>query len=124
MLAKRVVAIAALTLAALGPTSAQAGAASGLRGLATRSPIMPVCMQGVPCSAPAKNTPLIFFQGGRLVRTRTDSTGHYRVGLSPGWWNVRTAAAPQIGSGITPRMARVLAARFRVVNFDIDTGIR
>jgi hypothetical protein len=79
---------------------------------------------GRPCSAPAKNTPLIFFRAGRLVRTRTDSSGHYRVALSPGWWYVRTAEAPQIGSGITPRVARVLAARFRVVNFDIDTGIR
>lgn len=124
MLAKRAWLIGALALAALGTTSAHAVPASGLRGLVTRSPIMPVCMQGVPCSAPAENTPLIFFRGGRFVRTRTNSTGNYRVALAPGWWNVRTAGAPRIGSGITPRMVRVLAARFRVVNFDIDTGIR
>jgi len=114
----------ALALAALGATSAHAVPASGLRGLVTRSPIMPVCMEGVPCSAPAENTPLIFSRGGKFVRTRTDRAGRYRVALTPGWWKVRTAGASRIGSGITPRVVSVLAARFRVVNFDIDTGIR
>jgi len=85
---------------------------------------MPVCREGVPCSAPAKNTPLIFFRQERIVRTRTDGTGRYRVALAPGWWNVRTAGALRIGSGISPSRVRVFAARFRVVNFDIDTGIR
>jgi hypothetical protein len=124
MLAKCALAIAALALGGLDGTSAQAVTASGLRGLVTRSPITPVCMQGVPCSAPAKNTPLSFSRGARVVRTRTDRTGHYRVSLAPGWWTVRTSAAPRIGSGITPRVVRVFVARFRVVNFDIDTGIR
>lgn len=124
MLAKCALAVAVLALAALGTTSAYAIPANGLRGSVTRSPIMPVCMQGTPCSAPAKNTPLIFVRGRRLVRTRTDSSGHYRVVLTPGWWKVRTADVPRIGSGITPRVARVLPARFRVVNLDIDTGIR
>ena len=124
MLAKCAVLIAAMELAALGATSAHAIAPSGLRGLVTRSPIMPVCMEGVPCSAPATNTPLVFFRKGRSVRTRTDSTGRYRVALAPGWWNVRTARPLQIGSGISPRSVRVFAAHFRVVNLDIDTGIR
>jgi hypothetical protein len=124
MLAKCASLIAALELAALGATSAHALAPSGLRGLVTRSPIMPVCMEGVPCSAPAKNTPLIFFRPGRSVRTRTDSMGRYRVALAPGWWNVSTASAPRIGSGISPHTVRVFAARFRALNFDIDTGIR
>lgn len=124
MLVKCAVLVAALELATLGATSADPVAPNGLRGLVTRSPIMPVCMEGVPCSAPAKNTPLIFFRRGRSVRTRTDSTGRYRVALATGWWNVRTAGVPRIGSGISPRRVRVFAARFRVVNFDIDTGIR
>jgi len=64
------------------------------------------------------------FPAGENVRTRTDSNGRYRVALAPGWWNVRTASAPRIGSGISPRTVRVFAARRRVVNFDIDTGIR
>jgi hypothetical protein len=124
MIRKFAVVIAVLGLVTLGATSAHAIAPSGLRGLVTRSPIMPVCMEGVPCSAPAKNTPLVFFRTGRSVRTQTDGTGHYRVALAPGWWSVRTARPLQIGSGINPSSVRVFAARFRVVNLDIDTGIR
>jgi hypothetical protein len=125
MVAKCAGLIVALGLASgLGATSADAIAPSGLRGLVTRSPIMPVCMEGVPCSAPAKGTLLIFFRHGTSVRTRTNSTGHYRIALAPGWWNVRTAGPFRIGSGISPRSVRVHVGRFRVVNLDIDTGIR
>jgi hypothetical protein len=121
MLAKCATAIAVL---ALGAASADAVTTSGLRGVVTRSPTKPVCQVGVPCSAPAKNTPLSFVRAGRVVKVRTDATGHYRVGLAPGWWTVQTTFAPHIGSGIKPRSVRVFATRFRVVNFDIDTGIR
>ena len=124
MIPKFAVLIVVLGLMALGATSAHAIAPSGLRGLVTRSPIVPVCMEGVPCSAPAKNTPLVFFRIGRSVRTQTDVAGHYRVTLAPGWWTVRTARPLRIGSGISPTRVRVFAARFRVVNLDIDTGIR
>ena len=121
MLAKCATAIAVL---ALGAGSADAVTTSGLRGVVTRSPSKPVCTVNVPCSAPSKNTPLSFVRAGKVVKTRTDSTGHYRVSLAPGWWNVTTTFAPRIGSGIKPRAVRVLAGRYRIVNFDIDTGIR
>ena len=124
MLWKCAALITVLGLGALGATSAQAIAPSGLRGLVTRSPIVPVCMAGVPCSAPAKNTRLVFFRTGRSVRTRTDGRGHYRVALAAGWWHVRTTRPLQIGSGISPSRVQVFGARFRVVNLDIDTGIR
>jgi hypothetical protein len=121
MLAKCAIAIAVL---ALGAASADAVTTSGLRGLVMRSPTKPVCEVGVPCSAPAKNTPLSFLRAGKVVKSRTDGTGHYRVSLAPGWWTVKTTFAPRIGSGIKPRTVRVYATRFRVVNFDVDTGIR
>ena len=121
MPAKCATAIAALTL---GAAPGDAVTTSGLRGVVTRSPTKPVCEVGVPCSAPAKNTPLSFVRGVTIVKTRTDGTGHYHVSLATGWWTVRTRFAPRIGSGIKPRAVRVLAGRFRVVNFDIDTGIR
>jgi hypothetical protein len=114
----------AMAVLALGAGSADAVTTSGLRGVVTRSPSKPVCEVGVPCSAPAKNTPLSFARGGKIVKTRTDGTGHYRVSLAPGWWSVTTRFAPRIGSGIKPRFVRVFATRFRLVNFDIDTGIR
>ena len=124
MLAKCALLIAALVPTALGAASAGAITPSGLRGVVTRSPITPVCMEGVPCSAPAKNTPLVFFRSGRSVKARTDAVGRYRVALAPGWWKVSTATVPLIGSGVEPHGVRVFAARFRVVNLDIDTGIR
>ena len=124
MFAKCALLIVALMTAALGATSTHAFAPSGLRGVVTRSPIMPVCMEGVPCSAPAKNTPLLFFRRGRSVTTRTDTLGRYRISLAPGWWSVRTTTVPRIGSGIEPHTVRVFAGRFRVVNLNIDTGIR
>lgn len=124
MLAKCALLIAALVPTALGATPTHAIAPSGLRGVVTRSPIMPVCMEGVPCSAPAQNTPLVFSQRGRSVRTRTDGLGRYHVALAPGWWSIATTIAPRLGSGIEPHTVRVFTARFRVVNLDIDTGIR
>ena len=124
MLVRCALLIAALVPAALGATYTHAITPSGLRGVVTRSPITPVCMEGVPCSAPAKNTLLVFFRRERSVRTRTDSVGRYRVALAPGRWSVRTATVPRIGSGIEPHTVRVFAARFRAVNLDIDTGIR
>jgi hypothetical protein len=116
--------IAVASVAALGATSAAASSRSGLRGLVIRSPITPVCVEGVPCSAPAKDTTLVFTRGTRVVRTRTDATGHYRIALAPGWWSVRAAGVLRIGRGIEPRLVRVVVARFRLVDFDIDTGIR
>ena len=124
MLAKYALLTLALVPAALGATSTHDIAPSGLRGIVTRSPITPVCREGIPCSAPAKNTRLVFLRDGRTVTMRTDSRGRYRIVLAPGWWMVSTANAPRIGSGIEPRTVRVFGARFRVVNFDIDTGIR
>jgi hypothetical protein len=96
---------------------------SGLRGIVVRAPTAPACVKSALCSAPAKNTTLVFTNRSRVVRTQTDAKGRYRVGLAPGWWRVRTARAG-VGSGIHPQRVQVAAARFRLVDFSIDTGIR
>jgi hypothetical protein len=125
MLGKHLLPLVAMALAAaVFVTDTGATSRSGLRGLVTRSPTLPVCAAGTPCSAPAKNTTLVFSHGRRVVRTRTDATGHYRVTLAPGWWNVRTGTLPRIGRGIVPALVHVLAGKVRAVDFDIDTGIR
>jgi len=67
---------------------------------------------------------LVFSNRERTVRTRTNDVGRYRVAMAPGWWSVRTATVPRVGSGIEPRTVRVFAAGFRIVNLEIDTGIR
>ena len=114
-------------LAALVAVSS-AGAAtssSGLRGLVTRGPIVPVCTAEQPCDAPAKNLTLVFVRNGRVVRrATTNEQGRYRVPLAPGLYAVRLQVKQRIGRGLEPSRARVLADRFRRVDFSIDTGIR
>ena len=49
-------------VAAVAASSAGAASgttSSGLRGLVTRGPIVPVCAAGQPCSEPAKNVTLV-----------------------------------------------------------------
>jgi len=120
------------TLAALAVAfvASSAGAAtgtssSGLRGLVTRGPIVPVCVAGEPCSEPAKNVTLVFSRNGRIIRrARTNDQGRYRVALAPGLYAVRLLPKPSIGRGLEPVRARVVRARFRRLDFSIDTGIR
>jgi hypothetical protein len=115
---------ASLALAAVFAASAPAVDGSGVRGMVRLGPITPVCTLGVPCSVPAPNLSLVFSRGGRRVTTRTDAAGRYRVRLAPGTWDVSTGARRRIGSGVTPRSVRVVPGRMRLVNLEVDTGIR
>jgi hypothetical protein len=100
-------------------------AASGLHGTVVRSPAMPVCRLGVPCSAPAVGVLLKFERRGHVVRrVRTDKHGRYRVKLVPGTYVVRTGAHLGIGRGIRPLKVVVRGGLNRRVNFTLDTGIR
>ena len=94
-----------------------------------RGPIAPVCAVGQPCDAPAKDVTLVFSRNGEVVRrTKTNDKGRYRVALAPGLYSVRLGKAQRqvqrIGRGLQPTRVRVLADRFRRVDFSIDTGIR
>jgi hypothetical protein len=108
------------------PGGAASGATgSGLRGVVTRGPIMPVCVVDQPCDEPAANVRLVFVQGGMVVaRARTSETGRYRVALAPGRYAVRLPGKPALGRIVKPQTVRVLRARFSRVDFSIDTGIR
>jgi hypothetical protein len=118
-------ALAALAVVAAASSAGAATTPSGLRGLVTRGPIMPVCVAGQPCDAPAKNVTLVFSRYGRVVRrATTNDQGRYRVRLTPGLYAVRLQVKQQIGRGLQPERARVAPARFRRVDFSIDTGIR
>jgi len=114
--------IAAVTIFA-GAASGATG--SGLRGLVTRGPIMPVCIVDQPCDEPAANVRLVFLRNGVVVsRTRTSATGWYRVALAPGRYAVRLPGKPALGRIVKPQTARVLRGRYSRVDFSIDTGIR
>ena len=113
---------AALTISG-GAASGATG--SGLRGVVTRGPIMPVCMVDQPCDEPAANVRLVFVQSGTVVaRARTSETGRYRVALAPGRYTVRLLRKPALGRIVKPQTVRVLRARYSRVDFSIDTGIR
>jgi hypothetical protein len=115
---------ALVTLVAVSSAGA-ATSSSGLRGTVTRGPITPVCTAEVPCDGPAKNVTLVFFRNGHVVRRATTSElGRYRVALAAGLYSVRLQVKQRIGRGLQPEHARVMASRFRRVDFFIDTGIR
>jgi hypothetical protein len=118
--------LAALAAAVAVSSAGAATSSSGLRGLVTRGPIVPVCAVGQPCDEPAKNVTLVFVRKGRVARrVTTNEKGRYRVALAPGVYAVRLGKTRQsIGRGLEPTRARVAANRFRRVDFSIDTGIR
>ena len=98
--------------------SLQAGS-GGLQGTVSRGPITATCVQGKPCSAPARGVTLSFSRGGSVVaHTKTNEDGIYRVGLAAGRYFV-TGARP-----VRPQQVSVGSGGFRRVDFTIDTGIR
>jgi|SRR5437588_10500354 len=116
---------AALAAAVVVSSAGAATSSSGLRGLVMRGPITPVCTAEQPCSEPAENVTLVFSRNGQVVRrAKTNDQGRYRVALVPGLYAVRLTKKPSVGRGLEPGRARVMRARFRRVDFSIDTGIR
>jgi hypothetical protein len=90
-----------------------------LWGSVTIGPITPVCRVGTPCSGPAKRATLMFSKPGRVLWTKTDSLGRYRLSLPVGTWSVRAS----VGMRVEPMTVVVRAGTHRE-NFSIDTGLR
>jgi hypothetical protein len=108
------------SLALLLP-AAHATVRSGLYGTVLRGPVTPVCVAEVPCYRPAAGAVLIFSRSGEeLARTRVRDDGSYRIAVRAGTYAVRAISRRPID----PSTVRVLAGRFRRVDFSIDTGIR
>jgi hypothetical protein len=116
-------AIVAALVAACGATAGGTTAgSSGLHGTFRIGPTQPVCQEGTDCNGPARRAQLSFSRAGKTTSTRTDLKGAYRVTLAPGWYAVRTSVGIQRVP--TPARVRVVAGRYRTVNFFADTGIR
>jgi hypothetical protein len=116
---RRLVVLAALPLLSACGGQQPVGSGGGLHGIVSRGPITPTCVQGQPCSAPARALMLSFSQGGSVVaRAKTGDDGSYRVDLPPGTYFVM---GPQ---PVRPQHVIVSAGRFRRVDFSIDTKIR
>jgi hypothetical protein len=90
-----------------------------LWGSVTIGPITPVCQAGVPCGAAAKQATLTFSRPGRVVSTKTDDAGRYRIRLTIGAWTVRTS----VGMRTTPTGVLVRTGTHRA-DFSVDTGMR
>jgi hypothetical protein len=98
---------------------------SGLHGIVTRGPTTPVCIVGVPCSAPAVGAVVVFSRAGHTVlRIRTGAGGRYSVHLTPGYYTVAISPVPRIGFGIRPARVHVRRNVDARLDFSIDTGIR
>lgn len=121
--------VAALGLIALASTFAVTGEArathapTGLRGVVMRGPTKPVCRDDA-CEEPAAGVVLRFTRNGRVVaEVTTTKTGRYFVRLAAGSYLVTTPHR-RVGTGLTPRIARVHRGRIDAQNFHLDTGIQ
>ena len=107
----------------MGTLVALAVLLSGLHGVVTKGPTMPVCRVGEPCSAPAQVT-LLFRRAGHTYRTRSTADGRYRITLVPGYYTVSTLEQIGITRNIRPHAVHVRSAHVDHLDFSIDTGIR
>jgi len=97
----------------------------GLHGVVMRGPTTPVCRVGIPCSEPAVGVELVFSRGGKAVGfVRTAGGGRYAIVLPAGTYTVAPRPAAKIGTGVRPRLVRVVGGASRRVDLFIDTGIR
>jgi hypothetical protein len=114
----------ALVAALVGGTAGTAAPASGVRGTVLRSPVTPVCREGVACSAPAAGIALVFMRHDVVAgRVTSGRDGTFRLALPPGSYGVRLARTPRLGS-LRPQSVVVRSGRFTTLKLEIDTGIR
>ena len=121
--------MAAAGLAALAPMFTLAGPSgtaqtSGLHGIVMQGPTSPVCRADDPCEAPARGLVLQFRRDGKVAaEVKTTQAGKYFVKLAAGSYAVK-APGRRIGSGLTPRVVRVIRGQTARVDFSLDTGIQ
>lgn len=112
----------ALVLAAGGLAKSQQ---PNVRGSLERGPVMPVCIEGRACDAPAPGVLLVFSQSGTDVRRLTTGVaGRFALRLEPGLYSVRVLRKSVIGSKLTPATFRVPASGAISIRLHLDTGIR
>ena len=120
--------LAVVALAGCGGGGGETVPYGSLHGTVTRGPTSPVCRQGTPCTEPASDTRIVFVRNNTMVaQPIVEEDGRYTVLLPAGTYFVsyeRRDRAQAPGRGMTPRTVRVVYARTRKVDFQIDTGIR
>ena len=119
------VAIAVTALLAVPAASTANKPAPNVRGALTRGPVLPVCIEGRACDAPAPNVVLVFSAAGHEVkRVTTGVAGRFALRLRPGTYFVTTARKALLGSVLTPARFRVPANGAVILRLHLDSGIR
>lgn len=103
-----------------------AALATDVEGTVTRGPIKNVCIEGIPCSAPAANVTVQAFESGRLVaQTTTDDNGRFAFALAAGDYTIKPNTKEAPGARKTkPQKVHLTGSALVQLSFSIDTGIR
>ncbi|TML35701.1 MAG: carboxypeptidase regulatory-like domain-containing protein [Actinobacteria bacterium] len=116
---RRLAVLAAFPLLSACGGAQPASGGSGLQGTVSRGPITPACVQGKPCTEPARGVTLSFSKDGSVVaRVKTSDDGTFRVNLPVGRYFVQGVQP------VRPQHVSVSSGSFLRVDFSIDTKIR
>ncbi len=116
--------VSAATLV-LASTTAASPPSPNVRGTLTRGPVMPVCLEGRSCDAPAPGVVLVISRLRQDVRRLTTGVaGRFAIRLEPGSYSIRALRRSLIGGGVTPSRFRVPAGGSVLLRLHLDTGIR
>jgi hypothetical protein len=101
------------------------GVSTGLRGVVVRGPVMPVCMEGVPCDQPFAATFTVRQNGALVSMFESNAKGEFEVHLQPGTYViVPRPDAPIMMPESQTRTVEIARHGLTVVQLDFDTGIR
>lgn len=97
-----------------------------LVGIVSRGPVTPVCVPGVPCSAPFAAGFLVTRAGRVVARFESGADGRFSVALpSGGEFRVMPEPdAPLLDPASQSRQVAVRAGEVNEVQLEFDTGIR
>ena len=97
---------------------------SGIEGYVTKGPVTPVCVQGVPCSAPFVGLFGVYEEDGRAVtQFRTQSDGWFEVRIPPGVYYIQSFTTDNFLSQPS-HLITVSNNEKTNVLLEFDTGIR
>jgi hypothetical protein len=122
---KRIVAAAAVTLAACGGAGVGDDTGSGIRGRARAGPQCPVEVAGSPCpDLPWQGTVVATSEAsGDEFTVATDAEGRFELPLEPGTYRV-TIASETPPPFAKPQTVVVESGTFTEIVVSVDTGIR
>jgi hypothetical protein len=108
----------------LVPAASSGTTGSGLYGVVKKGPITPACRVGVPCDAPVEVTLVFSRNSHEVARVRSSEKGSYRIGLAPGFYDVRSPVRIGVQKQPKPHALHVRAGHWDRINLLFDTGIR